>query len=144
MQTDPIADMLTRIRNANRALHERAEMPSSRLKAEIARLLKEEGYIRDYRIVSAEEHNAGEPDKKKHRAYDTLVIELKFGRSRERVITDLKRVSKPGRRVYARKDRLPRVLGGMGTAILSTSNGLITSRTAAEQGVGGEVVCFVW
>ena len=144
MQTDPIADMLTRIRNANRALHERAEMPSSRLKAEIARLLKEEGYIRDYRIVSAEEHNAGEPDKKKHRAYGTLVIELKFGRSRERVITDLKRVSKPGRRVYARKDRLPRVLGGMGTAILSTSNGLITSRTAAEQGVGGEVVCFVW
>jgi small subunit ribosomal protein S8 len=144
MQTDPIADMLTRIRNANRALHERAEMPSSRLKAEIARLLKEEGYIRDYRIVSAEEHNAGEPDKKKHHAYDTLVIELKFGRSRERVITDLKRVSKPGRRVYARKDRLPRVLGGMGTAILSTSNGLITSRTAAEQGVGGEVVCFVW
>ncbi len=144
MQTDPIADMLTRIRNANRALHERAEMPSSQLKADIARLLKEEGYIRDYRIVAAAEHNAQEPNKKKHRAYDTLVIELKFGRSRERVITDLKRVSKPGRRVYARKDRLPRVLGGMGTAILSTSNGLITSRTAAEQGVGGEVICFVW
>jgi small subunit ribosomal protein S8 len=76
--------------------------------------------------------------------FDTLVIELKYGRSRERVITDLKRVSKPGRRVYARKDRLPRVLGGMGTAILSTSNGLITSRAAEEQGVGGEVLCFVW
>ena len=144
MQTDPIADMLTRIRNANRALQEQVEMPSSRLKADIARLLKEEGYIRDYRIVSAVDHNGREPNKKKHRAYDTLVIELKYGRSRERVITDLKRVSKPGRRVYARKDRLPRVLGGMGTAILSTSNGLITSRTAAEQGVGGEVICFVW
>jgi small subunit ribosomal protein S8 len=133
VQTDPIADMLTRIRNANRALHERAEMPSSRLKSEIARILKEEGYIQDYRV----EHEDGTP-------YDTLVVELKFGRNRERVITDLKRVSKPGRRVYARKDRLPRVLGGMGTAILSTSNGLITSRAAEEQGVGGEVVCFVW
>jgi small subunit ribosomal protein S8 len=144
MQTDPIADMLTRIRNANRALHERAEMPSSRAKSEIARLLKEEGYIRDYRIVSADEFNGKEEDKKKHRPYETLVIDLKFGRNRERVITDLKRVSKPGRRVYARKDRLPRVLGGMGISILSTSNGLITSRTAAEQGVGGEVVCFVW
>jgi small subunit ribosomal protein S8 len=133
VQTDPIADMLTRIRNANRALHERAEMPSSRLKSEIARILKEEGYIQDFRV----EHVDDTP-------YDTLVIELKYGRSRERVITDLKRVSKPGRRVYAGKDRLPRVLGGMGTAILSTSNGLITSRAAEEQGVGGEVVCFVW
>jgi small subunit ribosomal protein S8 len=144
MQTDPIADMLTRIRNANKALHENVEMPSSRLKTEIARLLKEEGYIRDYRIVTSTEFNAGEQDMKRQRPYDTLAIELKFGRNRERVITDLKRVSKPGRRVYARKDRLPRVLGGMGTAILSTSNGLITSRTAAERGVGGEVVCFIW
>jgi small subunit ribosomal protein S8 len=133
MQTDPIADMLTRIRNANRALQEQAQMPSSRLKAEIARLLKEEGYIRDFRI-----------EREPETPYDTLVIDLKFGKNRERVITDLKRVSKPGRRVYARKDRLPRVLGGMGTAILSTSNGLITSRTAQEQGVGGEVICFVW
>jgi small subunit ribosomal protein S8 len=133
VQTDPIADMLTRIRNANRALHERAEMPSSRLKSEIARILKEEGYIQDYRV----EHEDDTP-------YDTLVVELKFGRNRERVITDLKRVSKPGRRVYAGKDRLPRVLGGMGISILSTSNGLITSRAAEEQGVGGEVICFVW
>jgi len=125
--------MLTRIRNANRALHERAEMPSSRLKSEIARILKEEGYIQDFRVEPGEDT-----------PYDTLVVELKYGRSRERVITDLKRVSKPGRRVYARKDRLPRVLGGMGTAIMSTSNGLITSRAAEEQGVGGEVVCFVW
>jgi small subunit ribosomal protein S8 len=144
MQTDPIADMLTRIRNANKALHETAEMPSSRLKADIARLLKEEGYIRDYRIVTADDFNQGQSDQKKHRAFDTLVIDLKYSRSRERVITDLKRVSKPGRRVYAGKDRLPRVLGGMGTAILSTSNGLITARSAEEQGVGGEVVCFVW
>ena len=144
MMTDPIADMLTRIRNANKAMHDRVEMPNSRMKQEIARLLKEEGYIRDFHVVTSEEHNEGEADKKKHRAYDTLVIDLKYSRSRERVITDLKRVSKPGRRVYAGKDRLPRVLGGMGTAILSTSNGLITSRAAEEQGVGGEVVCFVW
>ncbi|MEX0815837.1 MAG: 30S ribosomal protein S8 [Gaiellales bacterium] len=131
MHTDPIADMLTRIRNANRALHETASMPSSRLRIEIARLLKEEGYVKDYRVEKGE-------------SFDTLVVELKFGKNRERVITDLKRVSKPGRRVYAGKDRLPRVLGGMGTAIMSTSNGLVTSRTAQEQGVGGEVVCFVW
>ena len=131
MLTDPIADMLTRIRNANRALHETVEMPSSRLKVEIARLLKEEGYIKDFRVVSDQ-------------PFDKLVIELKFGRNRERVITDLKRVSKPGRRIYARKDRLPRVLGGMGTAILSTSRGVVTSRQAQELGVGGEVICFVW
>ena len=131
MLTDPVADMLSRIRNANRAMHERATMPTSRMKVEIARILKEEGYIRDYRVEKGE-------------SFDTLVVELKFGRNRERVITDLKRVSKPGRRVYARKDRLPRVLGGMGTAILSTSSGLITSRTAEERGIGGEVVCFVW
>jgi small subunit ribosomal protein S8 len=136
--------MLTRIRNANKAMHETTEMPTSRLKEQIARILKDEGYISDFRVVSAEEHNSKHEDKKKHRAYGTLVIELKFGRNRERIITDLKRISKPGRRVYARKDRLPRVLGGMGTAILSTSGGLVTSRTAEERGVGGEVVCFIW
>src|SRR5919199_3983436 len=132
--TDPIADLLSRIRNANRALHDQVEMPNSRMKEEIARLLKEEGYIRDYRVENGDNG----------RAYKTLVIDLKYGRQRERVITNLKRVSKPGRRIYARKDRLPRVLGGMGIAILSTSNGLITSRTAQELGVGGEVICFVW
>ena len=131
MLTDPIADMLARIRNANRAMHERTEMPTSRVKEEIARLLLEEGYIRDYRV-------------EKGKSFDTLVIELKFRQNRERVITDLKRISRPGRRIYARKDRLPRVLGGMGTAIISTSKGLVTSRAAEEQGVGGEVVCFVW
>jgi small subunit ribosomal protein S8 len=131
MHTDPIADMLTRIRNANKAMHDTTTMPTSRMKEEIARLLKEEGYISDYRIEDGE-------------SFNTLTIELKFGRNRERILTDLKRVSKPGRRVYARKDRLPRVLGGMGTAILSTSGGLITSKTAEERGVGGEVVCFIW
>jgi small subunit ribosomal protein S8 len=131
MLTDPIADMLTRIRNANRARHERAAMPTSRLKQEIARILKEEGYIRDFHVEEGE-------------SYDSLVIELKFGRNRESVITDLERVSRPGRRVYAGRNQLPKVLGGMGTAILSTSQGLVTSKTAAERGVGGEVICHVW
>jgi small subunit ribosomal protein S8 len=131
MLTDPVADMLARIKNANKALHETAAMPSSRMKEEIARLLKDEGYIKDYRVDKGE-------------SFDTLVVELKFGRNRERVITDLRRVSKPGRRVYAKKDRLPRVLGGMGVAIMSTSTGLVTSRRAQELGVGGEVVCFIW
>jgi small subunit ribosomal protein S8 len=129
--TDPIADMLTRVRNANRAMHDTAQMPTSRIKEQIARLLKDEGYITDFRVVPAE-------------PVATLVIELKFGKNRQRVLTDLKRVSKPGRRVYARKDRLPRVLGGLGTSILSTSSGVITGRQAQEQGVGGEVIAFVW
>ena len=123
--------MLTRIRNANKAMHETATMPTSKMKEEIARLLKEEGYISDFRVEDGE-------------SFNTLTIQLKYGRNRDRVLTNLKRVSKPGRRVYARKDRLPRVLGGMGTAILSTSGGLITSKTAEERGVGGEVVCFIW
>jgi small subunit ribosomal protein S8 len=144
MLTDPVADMLTRIRNANKALHESTSMPSSRLKVEICRILKEEGYIKDFRVISSDEWNQTHEDKTDHRSFATLVVQLKYGRSRERVITDLKRVSKPGRRVYARKDRLPRVLGGMGTAILSTSSGLVTQRTAQERGVGGEVICFVW
>ena len=133
MLTDPVADMLTRIRNANKALHDTTSMPTSKLKEQIARLLKEEGYIRVYHVEDLD----GVP-------YRTLVVELKYGRSRERVLTDLKRISKPGRRVYARKDRLPRVLGGMGTAIMSTSRGLVTSRTAEKEGIGGEVICFVW
>src|SRR5213593_423918 len=123
--------MLSRIRNANKAMHDSCSMPSSRKKVEIARLLKEEGYIRDYRVEKGE-------------SFDYLVIELTYGRNRERVISGLKRVSKPGRRIYARKDRLPRVLGGMGVAILSTSSGVMTGRSAEEQGVGGEVICFVW
>ena len=132
MLTDPVADMLTRIRNANKALHDRVEMPTSKLKEEIARILKEEGYVRDYHVVETD------------LPYKVLVIDLKYGRSRERVLTGLKRISKPVRRIYAGKDRLPRVLGGMGTAILSTSRGVITSRTAEREGIGGEVICFVW
>ena len=131
MLTDPIADMLARIRNANKAMHDTVSMPTSKAKVEIARLLKEEGYIRDFRVEEGE-------------SFNLLVVELKYGRNRERIITGLKRISKPGRRVYARKDRLPRVLGGMGTAILSTSSGVMTSRTAEQQGIGGEVICFVW
>ena len=131
MLTDPIADMLSRIRNANKALQDTVTMPTSRAKVGIAQLLKEEGYIRDYRVEKGE-------------SFDHLVIELKYGRNRERVISGLKRVSKPGRRIYAGKDRLPRVLGGMGVAIMSTSSGVMTSRSAEEQGVGGEVICFVW
>jgi small subunit ribosomal protein S8 len=131
MMTDPIADMLARIRNANKAMHDSTTMPTSRMKVEIARLLKEEGYIKDFHVEPGE-------------SFDTLVVDLKFGRNRERILTDLKRISRPGRRVYAKKDRLPRVLGGMGTAILSTSTGLVTARTAAERGIGGEVVCFIW
>jgi len=133
MLTDPVADMLTRIRNANKALQDRVEMPSSKLKEQIARILEEEGYIRGFHVV--------EPGQL---PYKVLVVDLKYGRSRERVLTGLKRVSKPGRRIYANKKRLPRVLGGLGTAILSTSRGVITSRTAEREGVGGEVICFVW
>ena len=131
MLTDPVADMLTRIRNANKAMHERAEMPTSRLKVEIARILKEEGYIRDFRVEKGE-------------SFDTLVVELKYGRGRERVLSGLKRVSKPGRRIYAGKDRRQRVLGGMGIAIMSTSRGVMTGRAAQQEGVGGEVLARVW
>jgi small subunit ribosomal protein S8 len=131
VQTDPIADMLARVRNANRALHDRVEMPTSRVKEEIARLLKQEGYITDYRV-------------KEGGSFNTLEIELKYGPSRERIITDLKRVSRPGRRVYTGTDDLPRVMGGMGVAIMSTSRGMLTARDASLQGIGGEVVCHIW
>ena len=131
MLTDPVADMLTRIRNGNQARQDTVEMPTSRVKADIARLLKEEGYIDDYRVDSGS-------------SYDMLVVVLRFGENRERVISGLNRVSKPGRRIYARKERLPRVLGGMGTSIISTSKGVMTGRRAEELGIGGEVLCFVW
>lgn len=131
MLTDPIADMLTRIRNANQEMHDKVSMPTSRMKEEIARILKQEGYIEEYRVVEAE-------------PVASLVIDLKFSRDRRRVISGIKRVSTPGRRIYARKDRLPRVLGGLGTSILSTSTGVITGREAAERGTGGEVIAFVW
>ena len=129
--TDPVADMLTRIRNANKALHSQVEMPSSRLKIELARILKDEGYITGYSV------NRGE-------SYEILALDLKYTEDRRRVITQLKRVSKPGRRIYAKKDNLPRVLGGLGMAVVSTSRGIITAREAQRLGVGGEVICFVW
>jgi small subunit ribosomal protein S8 len=129
--TDPIADMLTRIRNANKALHAQVEMPSSGQKVELARVLKEEGYITGYSVV-------------KEGSFDRLVIELKYTDGRRRVISQVKRVSKPGRRIYAKQDNLPKVLGGLGTAVISTSRGLMTAREAQRQGVGGEVICFVW
>jgi len=129
--TDPIADMLTRIRNANQAAHAQAEMPSSRTKVSIAKLMLEQGYIAGYEVKPAE---VGE----------NLVVTLKYGKNRERVISGIKRVSKPGRRIYARKETLPKVLGGLGTAIISTSKGLVTSAEAQRLGLGGEVVCFIW
>lgn len=129
--TDPIADMLTRIRNANSAHKSSVEMPASRMKLEIARLLKEEGYILDYALVRGD-------------SFDSIVIDLKYSGEKQNVISGLKRVSKPGRRVYARKDSMPKVLGGLGTVIISTSTGIMTGRDAEKQGVGGEVVCFVW
>ena len=131
--TDPIADMLTRVRNANVAMHEKVPMPSSKLKESLAALLTREGYIEGFTVRD-------DP----RRPGRILEIQMKYAPDRSRTISGLKRVSKPGRRVYARKDRLPRVLGGMGVAILSTSSGLVTSRTAQERGIGGEVVCFIW
>ena len=130
--TDPIADMLTRIRNANMAGHERVEIPSSNVKAEIARILVEEGFVRNYRLI--EDGKQG-----------ILRIYLKYGTTKkEKVITNLRRISKPGRRVYAKSDRLPRVFGGLGIAILSTSNGLKTIPQCRQEKIGGEVLCYVW
>jgi small subunit ribosomal protein S8 len=129
--TDPIADMLTRVRNANKALHAQVEMPSSAQKVELARVLKDEGYIAGYSVVKKD-------------SFDVLMVELKYTDGRRRVISQVKRVSKPGRRIYAKKDNLPKVLGGLGTAVISTSRGLMTAREAQKLGVGGEVVCFVW
>ncbi|GAA1356743.1 MULTISPECIES: 30S ribosomal protein S8 [Arthrobacter] len=129
--TDPVADMLTRLRNANSAYHDTVSMPSSKLKVRVAQILKAEGYIGDF----VEE--AAEVGKK-------LTINLKFGPSRERSIAGVRRISKPGLRVYAKSTNLPHVLGGLGIAILSTSSGLLTDRQAAKKGVGGEVLAYVW
>ena len=132
--TDPIADMLTRLRNANQAYHETVTMPFSKIKANIAEVLKAEGYIASW---SAEEPAEGEVGKR-------LVVELKYGQNRERSLAGIKRVSKPGLRVYAKSDELPRVLGGLGVAVLSTSQGLMTDREARERRMGGEILCYVW
>ncbi|MHC9718478.1 30S ribosomal protein S8 [Corynebacterium diphtheriae] len=129
--TDPIADMLSRVRNANNAHHDAVSMPSSKLKANIAEILKSEGYIADYKV---EDTKVGK----------TLTLDLKYGPNRQRSIEGVRRVSKPGLRVYAKSTNLPQVLGGLGVAIISTSQGLLTDRQATEKGVGGEVLAYVW
>jgi len=129
--TDPVADMLTRIRNASRVGHERVEVPASKLKMEIARVLHEEGFIRNYRWI--EDNRQG-----------VLRIYLKYGDNKEKVISGLKRISTPGRRVYVRADGVPRVYGNLGTAIVSTSQGVKTSAECRKAGVGGEIICHVW
>ncbi len=129
--TDPIADMLTRLRNANSAHHDTVSMPASKIKSGIAEILKQEGYIASWALADAE-------------VGKTLTIDLKFGPSRERSIAGIRRVSKPGLRVYAKSTALPRVLGGLGIAIISTSSGLLTDRQATKKGVGGEVLAYVW
>ena len=129
--TDPIADMLTRLRNANSAYHDTASMPYSKLKARISEILQQEGYITSWAVADAE-------------VGKTLTITLKYGPNRERSIAGIRRISKPGLRVYAKSTNLPRVLGGLGVAILSTSSGLLTGQQAAKKGVGGEVLAYVW
>lgn len=129
--TDPIADMLTRIRNATMVYHDSVDIPSSKMKLSVAEILKNEGYIRDYTFLKDDKQGI-------------LRIYLKYGPNREKVIGGLKRISKPGLRVYAGKEELPRVLGGLGIAIVSTSRGLMTDRQARKEGIGGEVVCYVW
>ena len=131
--TDPIADMLTRIRNANVAMHDEVLMPSSKLKEALAAILKREGYIQDFSVAD----NTERPGK-------VLTINMKYAQDRTRTISGIKRVSKPGLRVYAKADSLPRVLGGLGVAVVSTSNGLMTDREARKSRMGGEVLCFVW
>jgi small subunit ribosomal protein S8 len=131
--TDPIADMLTRLRNANSAYHEDVSMPSSKIKQGIAQILKDQGYVSDWHV----ENEDGVP-------FEKLVIDLKFGPQRERSIAGIRRISKPGLRVYAKATAMPRVLGGLGIAIISTSSGLMTDKQASKKGVGGEVLAYVW
>ncbi|KKE78562.1 30S ribosomal protein S8 [Oceanobacillus caeni] len=129
--TDPIADMLTRIRNANMVKHEKLELPSSKIKAEIADILKREGFVKDYEVI--EDNKQG-----------VLRIFLKYGQNEEKVITGIKRISKPGLRVYAKASEVPRVLNGLGIAIVSTSKGVLSDKEARSQAVGGEVLAYVW
>lgn len=129
--TDTIADMLTRIRNANQMRYEEVKVPASKIKGEIARILKEEGFIRDYKLV-------------KEDVQGTLVLTLKYTEKRERVITGLRRISKPGLRVYAKSEEIPKVLNGLGIAIISTSKGIMTDKEARKQNIGGEVLAYIW
>jgi len=131
MVTDPIADMLTRIRNANQMRYKEVEVPASKIKIEIARILKEEGFIADYKI-------------NKDDVQDKITLNLKYGDKKERVITGLKRISKPGLRVYAKAEEIPTVLSGLGIAIISTSKGMMTDKDARKQSLGGEVLAYIW
>ena len=131
MTTDPIADMLTRIRNANQMRYKEVEVPASKIKLEIARILKETGFIEDYKV-------------KKNNVQDIIVLNLKYGQNKERVITGLKRISKPGLRVYANAKEMPRVLNGLGIAIVSTSKGVMTDKDARVASLGGEVLAYIW
>jgi small subunit ribosomal protein S8 len=131
VMTDPIADMLTRIRNGNHAKHEFVDVPSSKIKKEIANILLEEGYIKGFDVIDDAKQGI-------------IRVELKYQQNKERVITGIKRISKPGLRVYVNKGETPRVLGGLGIAVLSTSQGILTDKKARIQGVGGEVICYVW
>jgi small subunit ribosomal protein S8 len=129
--TDPVADLLTRVRNANSAKHDNVEVPASNLNVEILRILREEGFIKNYELL-------------RDRKFPTAKIALKYGPKQEMIISNLKRVSKPGLRVYAKRDKVPRVLRGLGVAIISTSKGVMTDREARKLGIGGEVLCYVW
>ena len=131
VMTDPIADMLTRIRNANSVYHDKVEIPGSKIKESIALILKNKGFIRDYEVIADNKQNV-------------IKVSLKYGANREKVISGLKRISKPGLRVYSQKDQLPKVLGGLGIAIISTSRGVMTDKEARKAGLGGEVLAYVW
>lgn len=131
VMTDPVADFLTRIRNGNMVMHETVEVPSSKMKLAIAKIMKEEGYIKDYEYI--EDGKQG-----------VIRIYLKYGPNKEKVITGIKRISKPGLRVYVKKDEVPKVLGGLGTAVISTSKGVMTDKEARKLGLGGEVICYIW
>ncbi|MBP2655346.1 MAG: rpsH [Firmicutes bacterium] len=131
VMTDPIADMLTRIRNANSVYHDKVEIPASKIKQSIADILKVEGFIKDYETIADGKQGV-------------LRVGLKYGSNREKVITGIKRISKPGLRVYAKNDQLPRVLGGLGIAIISTSKGIMSDKQARREGLGGEVIAYVW
>lgn len=131
VMTDPIADMLTRVRNANSVYHDKVEIPASKIKQAVAEMLKSEGFIKDFELIKDDKQGV-------------LKISLKYGPNREKVITGIKRISKPGLRVYAKKDQIPRVLGGLGVAIISTSKGIMTDKQARKEGLGGEVMAYVW
>ncbi len=131
VMTDPISDFLTRVRNANMVNHEKVEIPASKVKKAIAEIMREEGYIKDCEFIDDGKQGI-------------IRIYLKYGANKQKVITGLRRISKPGLRVYAKKDEIPRVLGGLGTAVISTSKGIMTDKEARKQGLGGEIICYIW